>query len=99
MNTNIPEIEFIACVKFLLNSTYFTFNNKLYEQVYGTPMGSSISAIWADIVMQDLETYCFKNIEFDIPVFFRFVDDILALVPIDKIDYIIGVFNSFHPRL
>ena len=44
-------------------------------------------------------TDCLKKIEFDIPVFFRYVDDILALVPIDKIDYIISVFDSFHPRL
>ena len=62
-------------------------------------MGSPISPILADIVMQDLESDCLKKIEFDIPGFFCYIDDILALVPIDKIDHIIGVINSFHPRL
>ena len=38
-------------------------------------LGSPISPSLADLVMQDLETDIFKRIEFDIPVYFRYVDD------------------------
>lgn len=35
-------------VKFIMNSTYFTFNSKYYKQSFGTPMGSPLSPIIAD---------------------------------------------------
>ena len=53
--TNIPKEEFVVAVKFVLNSTFFIFNNKFYKQVFGILMGSPLSPIIADIVMQDLE--------------------------------------------
>jgi len=52
--TKIPMGEFLLAVKFVLSSTYFTFNNTIYKQTYGTPMGSPLSPIIAEIVMQDL---------------------------------------------
>jgi len=39
----------------LVNSTFFTFNNKIYKQVFSTPMDSPLSPILADIVLQDIE--------------------------------------------
>jgi len=49
--TDIPKNEFLMAIKFVLSSTYFTFNNIIYKQTYGTPMGSPLSPIVADIVM------------------------------------------------
>lgn len=39
-NTQIPRDEFLRAVDYVLKSTVFTFNNNVYEQTYGTPMGS-----------------------------------------------------------
>jgi len=60
--TNIPEKEFISIIKFILLSTFFTFNDIIYKQIFGTPMGSPLSPIIADIVMQDLDEESLKNI-------------------------------------
>jgi len=62
-------------------------------------MGSPLSPIIADVVMQELETTVLSAVNFQIPIHFRYVDDILMAVPQDKIDYILNVFNSFHSRL
>ena len=58
-----------------MEQTFFNFNHRSYRQPFGTPIGSPISPCLADFVMQDMETDIFKRIEFDIPVYFRYVDD------------------------
>ena len=50
------------CTKFLFNNTYFSSNNEYYRQIDGTPMGSPISPLFVDIVMDDLETYCLRSL-------------------------------------
>jgi len=53
--TKISKMEFTIAVQFILSSTFFTFNNVIYKQIFGIAMGSPLSLILADIVMQDLE--------------------------------------------
>ena len=60
--TSISKNEFIVAVRFILDSIFFTFNNRTYRQMFGTLMGSSLSPIIADIVMQDLEETALKKL-------------------------------------
>jgi len=62
-------------------------------------MGSPLSPILADIVMQDLELKAIKNLDFEIPVYYRYVDDILLITPANRVDIILNAFNSIHSRL
>jgi len=73
--TNIPKEEFVVAVKFVLNSTFFIFNNKFYKQVFGILMGSPLSPIIADIVMQDLEEIAILNLQIHSLFYYRYVDD------------------------
>jgi len=97
-NTKITEKDFILAIKFVLSSTYFAFNNKIYKQTYGTPMGSPLSPVITDVVMQDLETACLNKINFQLTFYSRYVDDIVMVIPSDKIDLIFKTFNN-HDRL
>jgi len=55
LNTKITKEEFLKAIKLILNSTYFSFNKIIYKQVCGTPMGSHLSSVISDIILQDLE--------------------------------------------
>lgn len=62
-------------------------------------MGSPLSPIIADIVMQDLENRALNIITFTPHFYFRFVDDIITAFPTNLIDHVLSVFNSLNPRL
>ena len=79
--------------------TKFKFNGKFYKQKIGTPIGSVISPMLAEIVMEDLEKTIFERVEFAVPFSFRYVDDTLLCVPLDKLQKVIDTFNDYHPRI
>ncbi|XP_011861985.1 PREDICTED: uncharacterized protein LOC105558734 [Vollenhovia emeryi] len=62
-------------------------------------MESHLSPILADMVMEDLETVRLQKLGFDVPIFYRYVDDILTVLPKTKIDFVLSIFNNYHPRL
>jgi len=98
-HTAIPKKEFIIALKLILESTFFSFDKIIYKQIFGTPMGSPLSPIIADLVLQDLETKAIKKLPLELPLYYRYVDDILFAAPVDQLDIIREIFNSFHDRL
>jgi len=98
-HTTIPKQELLNAIKFILNFTYFKFNDKIYRQTYGAPMGSPLSPIVADLIMQDLELYTLKNLTFNSPFYIRYVDGIAIAAPHTHINELLNKFNAFHPRL
>ena len=71
--------EIIEITKFLFDNTVFMFNCKYYKQIKGTPKGSPISPLFANIVMEDLESEYLSVLQPKhncIPKsYFRYVDD------------------------
>jgi len=96
VNTAIPKDEFINAVKLIINSTFFQFNNTIYKKIFGTSIGSPLSPIVADIVLQDLEIKALECLSFRIPIYYKYVDDILFVA---HFNHILKTFNSFHERL
>jgi len=60
--------EFLMAINMIVDFTYFTFNKKYYKQIFGTSMGSPLSPISADIVLQDIEEEAFDRLLVDLPL-------------------------------
>lgn len=98
-NTKLSLTQFLYAIEFVLISTCFVFNEQYYEQIFGSPMGSPLSPILADMVMNDLESSCRLLLDFEINTFYRYVDDVFVIIPREKLNDILNVFNKYYPRL
>jgi len=98
-NCSIPYNEFLNGLKLILESTYFRFDNEIFKQEFGAPMGSPLSPIIADLVMRDLEEKALATLGCSVPFYSRYVDDIAMAVPLDKVNDVLMTFNNFHTRL
>ena len=59
-------------------------------------MGSSISGVLAEITMQKIEKDIFERCPTEIKLWRRLVDDILAIVPRDKIEETLNFINTIN---
>ena len=62
------------------NSTVFSFQNVLYRQTFGTPMGSCISPIVANIFMEHIEKAALTTFHTLPKLWLRYVDDISCVL-------------------
>jgi len=98
-HTNLPQKEFFLALKFVLESTFFHFNNRVYKQTFGAPMGSPLSPVVADLILQRLESTILSDITYKPTFYYRYVDDIALAVPISQLNGLLAKFNSFHHRI
>nr|VZI17983.1 unnamed protein product [Spirometra erinaceieuropaei] len=78
----LGHAQIIQLLKFCLK-TYFTFDGTIYEQVKGTLMGSPISGLIAEAVLQRLESLVFRHHR---PKFWaRYVDDTFVVIERDQV--------------
>lgn len=96
---NITWNEIVCAINLVTSSTYFQFDDKIYQQVDGTPMGSPVSPTFAEYVMNQLEDTCLQRLDFKPVYYCRYVDDIFCIVPTNKINDMIEVFNNYHQKL
>ncbi|BHF61964.1 hypothetical protein SprV_0100494400 [Sparganum proliferum] len=74
--------KIIQLLKFCMK-TYFTFDGTMCERMKGTAMGSSISGLIAEAVLQRLESLVFSHYK---PKFWaRYVDDTFVVIERDQV--------------
>ena len=59
--TSLPVEDIIHLLSFCLKTTQFAYNGTHYQQVFGTAMGSPVSVIIANIVIEDVEQKALAN--------------------------------------
>ena len=88
----LPTEDILDLLNLCLTSTYFQYNGKHYKQLHGTAMGSPVSIVVAEIVMQHIEERALATCRQTIPLWLRYVDDTFTAVHKDEID-------DFHDHL
>jgi hypothetical protein len=73
--------EVLDLVNVTVKQNYFKVYEEVWQQIYGTPMGSPIFGILAEIHLQEVENKCYPNITKNRHILFiaRYVDDILII--------------------
>ena len=78
--TTMTTKHIMDLLEFCLRSTYFSFRGKFYEQVEGAAMGSPISPIVANLLMENIEMRALQSSP-DPPLLWkRFVDDTFVII-------------------
>ena len=66
-------------------------------------MGSPISPFFADLVMEELEIFCWNRLKTEFNIipnfYFHYVDDSICCIKKDDIHKLNQVFNNFDPNL
>jgi hypothetical protein len=96
------EVEkFINILETILEGNVFQSNNKIYKQTFGTPMGSPLSPVIANIYMEDFEERALKNSLLKPKLWLRYVDDILIVWPHSNSDLelFLEFLNNIEPTI
>ena len=54
-HTDLSADDIISLLKFIMSVTYFQFEGQLYQHVDNAPMGSLVSVVVAEMLIEDLE--------------------------------------------
>ena len=97
--TSLPLEDITDLLSFCLNTTQFVFEGTYYKQVFGTAMGSPVSAVIANLVMEDIEHRALTTAPVSPSFWKRFVDDVISAVSQDEIVVLLQHLNSIEPSI
>ena len=90
--TSLSVDEIISLLELCLNATYFAFRDTFYQQIHGTAMGSPVSVVVADLVMEDVESRALSTYPNPPKFWKRYVDDTCCALRSDTV-------QDFHRHL
>ncbi|XP_028415509.1 uncharacterized protein LOC114538574 [Dendronephthya gigantea] len=90
--TSLLAQDVVELLEFCLKSTEFQFRGRYYKQIHGTAMGSPVSVIVANLVMEELEIKALNTFVDSLRFYYRFVDDTITALKKSQI-------SNFHDHL
>ena len=89
----------IELLGFCLHITYFSFQNRFYEQVEGAPMGSPVSPTVANLYIECFERKALSSATNLPRAWFRFVDDMWVIQKQAHKQEFLDHINSVDPAI
>jgi len=96
----LPTQTIIKICKLCTQNCFFQYNGIFYKQKFGLPMGSPLSGVLACLYLEFLESKPFKYILPADSNYFRYIDDILFIYPLNhNITQIVERLNKIEPTI
>ncbi|XP_055527883.1 uncharacterized protein LOC129720426 [Wyeomyia smithii] len=92
-NTEINLDLFLEILEFCIDASFFVFRGKFFHQRSGTAMGSPLSPILADIVMNNIITKAAQAAGIPTHHIRKYVDDLFVLIHRDRVQEVLDIFN------
>ena len=86
-------------LEFCLRSTYFVFKGQYYEQVDGAAMGSPVSPIVVNILMENFEAKALETAPCPPSLWKRFVDDTFVILETEHKDKFFNHINAIEEKI
>ena len=74
-HTDLTSSQILGLLALVLDNSYFKFDGDHYHQISGCAMGSPVSAVIAELVMQEIESIALATSPIDVRWWRRYVDD------------------------
>ena len=97
--TNLTPAQIADLLNFVLRSMYFQYNGSIYEQKDGAAMGSPVSAVIANIFMEDFEEHAIASAIYKPKIWKRYVDDTFTILDRDQVDGFLQHLNNQQPTI
>ena len=87
-------------LKQVLFNKKFSFNKKLYKQIDGVSMGSSLGPLMVNVIMTELERVVVKDLlnKRYLKFYIQYMDDTLVLMK-KSVTMVLQALNGFHKNL
>ncbi|XP_078482534.1 uncharacterized protein LOC144743198 isoform X2 [Ciona intestinalis] len=103
---NLEDRTLLSCedieegLRLCLNATCFAFQGAFYQQVFGTAMGSPISVVIANVVMETIEEEALATFMHPPRYWKRYVDDTFGIIAAEQfhpfLDHLNGIEESIQ---
>jgi len=91
--------DILSLLALCLKATYFSFRGTFYQQVFGTAMGSPVSVVVANLVMEDVENRALTTLATPPKFWKRYVDDVCSVVRRQQLPLVLCHINSIEPSI
>lgn len=99
LRTSLTVPDILVLLQFCLNASDFCFKGVFYNQCFGCPMGSPISVVIANLVMEDVEDRILSTSSCDVLYWRRYVDDTWVVLPETQINTFASHINSVEESI